>query len=66
MNVLSRSACIASLAAAILLGSGCGGAGTRGGARPATIDPTASPASLVALADSAARIGDANLARRAL
>jgi hypothetical protein len=65
MSVLSRSACVASLAATILLGSGCG-AGTGGGARPASIDPASSPASLVALADSAARAGDANLARRAL
>ena len=54
------------IAAALLFGNGCGGAGNVGGGRPAAIDPSASPASLVALADSAAQAGDANLARRAL
>ncbi|HET9250494.1 MAG TPA: tetratricopeptide repeat protein [Candidatus Eisenbacteria bacterium] len=66
MRALPRQAHHALLVAALLLASGCGGAGAAGGARPASIDPAASPASLVALADSAARSGDANLARRAL
>lgn len=66
MSATPRAALLAPLVAAMALASGCGGAGTAGGARPAAVDPSATPASLVALADSAARAGDANLARRAL
>jgi Flp pilus assembly protein TadD len=54
------------LVLAVLAFAGCGGARSAGGGRPSAIDPSASPAALVALADSAAKEGDAALARRAL
>jgi tetratricopeptide (TPR) repeat protein len=54
------------LAAALPIVAGCGGARTAGGARPSFVDPAAGPEALVALADSAVKAGDADLARRAL
>jgi tetratricopeptide (TPR) repeat protein len=52
------------LAAALV--AGCGGARTAGGARPEAVDLAAGPEALVALADSAVKAGDADVARRAL
>lgn len=64
----ARAARMASfvLAAALPVVAGCGGARSAGDARPAVLDPTAGPQALVALADSAVKTGDADLARRAL
>jgi tetratricopeptide (TPR) repeat protein len=63
---LSRAILALAVAVLAVAAAGCGGARTAGGARPAEVDPAAPPEALVALADSAVRTGDADLARRAL
>jgi len=64
--VKARGSAVLLLLIALPIAAGCGGAGAAGGARPSAIDPGASAPSLIALADSAVKSGDADLARRAL